>query len=75
MKRVKVIAVVVLSILAVIVCLQNTEVVETKILFASVKMSRALLLIVTFGTGLVVGLLVMSQLHRRFRPPAARERQ
>jgi uncharacterized membrane protein YciS (DUF1049 family) len=74
-KKAKVVAVIVLSILAVIVVLQNTEIVETKILFASMRMSRALLLIVTFGTGFVVGLLVMSQLHRRFRPPEARDRE
>ena len=47
MKKVKLIAIVVISILAFIIFLQNTESVETKILFMKVAMPRAILLIST----------------------------
>ena len=65
MKKAKVIALIVLSILAVIVFLQNTEAVETKLLFMTVTMSRALLLILTFAVGFIGGLIVMSYLLRK----------
>jgi uncharacterized integral membrane protein len=57
MKKAKLAAVVVLSILAVVIVLQNTEVTQTRILFMTVQMSRALLLILTFALGFVAGIL------------------
>jgi uncharacterized integral membrane protein len=57
MKKAKLAAVVVLSILAVVIVLQNTEVTQTRILFMTVQMSRALLLILTFALGFVTGIL------------------
>lgn len=57
-KKVKLIAIVVLSVMAVIIFLQNTEVIQTHILFATVRMSLALLLILTFVLGFVTGVLV-----------------
>lgn len=59
MKKVKIIGIIVVAVLVVIVVLQNTEAVETRILWASVTMPRALLLfgalLVGLGTGFVVG--------------------
>ena len=57
-KKVKLIAIFVLSVLAVIIFLQNTEVTQTRILFWPVEMSRALLLILTFVLGFATGVLV-----------------
>jgi len=57
MKKAKLAAVVILSILAVVIVLQNTKVTETRILLVDVKMSLALLLILTFTLGFVTGIL------------------
>jgi uncharacterized integral membrane protein len=65
MKKVKVIVIIVISILAFIIFLQNTESVETKILFTKVVMPRALLLISTFLVGFVAGLITTSLLLRK----------
>jgi uncharacterized integral membrane protein len=58
MKKAKIIIIAVVSILALIIIFQNREVTTTKILFMTVKMSRALLLILTFGLGFITGLVV-----------------
>jgi putative membrane protein len=60
MKRAKVIITVVISLLVLVLILQNTQAVETKILFMTVTMPRALLLFVTFIIGFVAGLIAMS---------------
>lgn len=65
MKKVKLIAIVVISILAFIIFLQNTESVETKILFMNVAMPRAILLILTFLAGFVAGIITTSLLLRK----------
>ena len=51
--------------LAAIVVLQNTETVETKLLFATLSMPRALLLAVTLGLGILIGLLLGMRRQRR----------
>ncbi len=62
MKGWKVVVLLVLILLAVVILLQNTEVVETRVLFFSLRMPRAVLLLVAtaigFALGLVVSLLV-----------------
>jgi uncharacterized integral membrane protein len=68
-KQIKLIAILFVCIGAVIVFLQNTEVVQTKILFATLRMSMALLLMLTFILGYIVGLISMTQ-FRRTRPKA-----
>ena len=68
-KQIKVIAILFVCIGAVTVFLQNTEVVQTKILFATLRMSMALLLMLTFILGYIVGLISMTQ-FRRTRPKA-----
>ena len=65
MKKVKLIAIIVISILAFIIFLQNTESVETKILFMQVSMPRAILLILTFIVGFVAGTITTSMLLRK----------
>ena len=57
MKKAKIIIVAVIIVLSLIVFFQNTEVVVTKILFAKIEMSRAVLLLLTFGLGVVTGLI------------------
>jgi uncharacterized integral membrane protein len=65
MKKVKMTIVLVVSLIAVIVFFQNTEIVETRLLFAKIAMPRFLLLISTFITGFIVGLITMSYFRRR----------
>ena len=65
MKKAKIAVIIVISILALIIFLQNTEAVETKLLLITVTMSRALLLILTFGLGFVTGLITMSYMTRK----------
>ena len=65
MKKVKLIVIIVISILAFIIFLQNTESVETRILFMRVAMPRAILLISTFLVGFVAGTITTSLLLRK----------
>ena len=65
MKKAKVIGIILISILAVVIFLQNTQAVETKLLFTTVTMSRALLLILTFVAGFATGLITMSYMIRK----------
>ncbi len=53
----RLIAVAVVGILALILVLQNTETVDTRILFITVTMPRAVLLLITFLLGGIAGLL------------------
>ena len=55
-----------LIVLVAVLVLQNTEVVEVRLLFWSLSMSRALLLPLVFAAGLLVGW----ALHRPRRPHA-----
>ena len=57
MAKLKIAAAAVLAVLLVIVIVQNTESVETKLLFVTVTMPRAVLLFLTVLVGFVVGLL------------------
>jgi len=65
MKKAKLIVIIVISILAFIIFLQNTESVETRILFMKVAMPRAILLISTFLAGFVAGTITTSLLLRK----------
>lgn len=58
MKQAKIIAVLILAIVCLIIVLQNTATVETKILFISITMPRAVLLLVTTAIGFALGVLV-----------------
>lgn len=57
MNKFKLIVAVVILLLVIIVFLQNTEAVETKLLFLTITMPRVLLLAVTFILGFVGGLI------------------
>jgi uncharacterized integral membrane protein len=65
MKKAKMIIVLIVSLIAVIVFFQNTEVVVTRFLFAKIEMPRFLLLISTFIMGFIVGLITRSYFRRR----------
>ncbi|HUW20057.1 MAG TPA: LapA family protein [Sedimentisphaerales bacterium] len=62
MKRVKITIAIVVSLLALIIVLQNTQMVETRLLFFTIAMPRALLLIVTFLVGFAMGVISASLL-------------
>jgi len=65
MKKAKIITIVVILLLVLIVFLQNTQAVETKLLFLTVTMPRVLLLFVTFVLGFVGGLVTASYVLRK----------
>lgn len=67
MRKAKLIAIIVISILTVIIFLQNTEPVQARLLFLEVQMSRALLLMLTFALGLVTGILIATNVLRKRR--------
>ena len=54
-RNIKVIIIVIVFLLVLIVVLQNTQSVETKVLFMTITMPRAFLLFLTFLFGGVVG--------------------
>lgn len=58
MPQIKRVALLVLAGLVVIVVLQNTETVQTRILFLTVSMPRAVLLVITTLVGFAIGVLV-----------------
>lgn len=55
MKNWRAVVIIIISLLVLIVVLQNAKSVETKFLFVTVSMPRALLLFVTFLFGFIVG--------------------
>ena len=68
MKRFKMISIAVLAILGVIIILQNTEQVETRILFLSITMPRAILLMGTTLIGFALGVLVALFFPQKEKP-------
>lgn len=65
MNRIKLVAVALAALLTVIVVLQNTETVETKLLFFSLSMPRAALLFGAMAIGFTTGVLVANRLSSR----------
>jgi uncharacterized integral membrane protein len=65
MRRIKLIAIILVSILTLIILLQNTEPVQARVLFAGVQMSLALLMMLTFVLGFIVGILVPTYFLRK----------
>jgi len=61
----KIIAVLVFVLLVLIVILQNTEEVETKLFFVTMNMPRALLLFINLLIGYLLGIVTMIVLKRR----------
>ena len=73
MARVKLALVLVLALVAVILILQNTAPVETRILFATVTMPRAVLLLVTTLIGFALGVIVTFLVGRRKSSPLTKD--
>ena len=65
MNRIKMISMAILTVLGVIIILQNTEQVETRILFLSISMPRAILLMGTTLIGFALGILVSFFFQRK----------
>lgn len=65
MERFKIISIGILALLGVIIILQNTEPVETKLLFLSITMPRAILLMGTTLIGFALGVLASFYFQRR----------
>lgn len=57
-QKIRIFIIAALCLLFLIIILQNTQMVETTILFARISMPRALLLIITFLAGVVTGLIL-----------------
>ena len=69
MKKLRLIVTLVLAVLVVIVVLQNTEAVETHLLFATVTMPRAVLLLTTVLVGFALGILTALVWMRKQHKP------
>ena len=69
MKKLRLIVTLVLAVLMVIVVLQNTDAVETRLLFATVTMPRAVLLLTTALIGFAVGILTSLVWMRKQEKP------
>ena len=68
MNRFKMISITILTILGVIIILQNMETVETRLLFFTIPMPRAVLLMVTTLIGFALGILVSFFFQRKEKP-------
>ena len=60
MKKFKIVLIIIILLMALIVSLQNTEVVETKFLLMTITMPRVLLLLLTFTLGFIGGMIAAS---------------
>ena len=65
MSRWKLIAIVIIAVAAIIVVAQNTQAVETRLLFMTVTMPRAILLLITLLVGFVLGMLAAGRMSRK----------
>jgi uncharacterized integral membrane protein len=65
MNRFKLTSIAILTLLGVIIILQNTEPVETRLLFVSITMPRAILLMGTTLIGFALGILVSFFFQRK----------
>lgn len=63
--KIKLAVAAVVAILVIIVIFQNTEIVQTRLLFITVSMPRALLLIVTLLLGVLLGLMTAVRIRRK----------
>ena len=72
MRRLKLVIASVLGFLLLVIVLQNTDTVETRILSATVELPRAIMLLVAVAFGFVLGM--MSVWWTRRRKPAAEKR-
>lgn len=73
LRRQKNVALVCLLVLVIVLIFQNTEEVETEVLFWQLRMPRALLLGATFVFGTIAGYLLASLRRRRAGAPEGRD--
>ena len=73
MGKARIIIILIVSLLSVIVFVQNRQAVETKLLFAKVTMPLALLLILTFIMGSILGLFIAGYMLRKPQKPASQD--
>lgn len=81
MKQLRLVVLVVLTLLIAVLALQNTETVDTRLLFATVSMPRAVLIFTSAAIGFLLGVLASvfwarksekAAAPREPRPPAER---
>ena len=65
MKKAKVIGIIIISLLVLIIFLQNTQSAETKLLFMTIKMPIVILLMLTVLMGYIGGLVTASYVLRK----------
>lgn len=71
MTKLKLVAAFLLALVAVVLILQNRDPVETQLLFATVTMPRAVLLLLTALLGFAAGILVSLYWNRKSGAPPA----
>jgi len=69
MRKAKIIVILIVSLLSLIVFVQNREAVDTKLLFVTITMPLVLLLILTFMMGSILGLVIASYVLREPHKP------
>jgi uncharacterized integral membrane protein len=69
MRKAKIIVILIVSLLLLIVFVQNRQAVDTKLLFVTITMPLVLLLILTFIMGSILGLVIASYVLREPRKP------
>jgi uncharacterized integral membrane protein len=69
MRKAKIIVILIVSLLSLIVFVQNRQAVGTKLLFVTITMPLVLLLILTFIMGFILGLVIASCVLREPRKP------
>ena len=74
MGRIKLILIVIMAVFCLIVILQNTAAVETRLLFVTITMPRAVLLFITTVIGFLAGVLVTVHFLRNRPSPQPKEK-
>ena len=69
MRKAKIIVILIVSLLSLIVFVQNRQAVDTKLLFVTITMPLVLLLILTFIMGSILGLVIASYVLLEPRKP------
>jgi len=69
MTKVKIVVILIVLLLSLIVFIQNRQAVDTKLIFVTISMPLVLLLILTFITGSILGLIIAGYVLRQPRKP------
>jgi len=76
MRKTKIVVILIVSLLSLIVFIQNRQAIDTKLLFVTITMPLALLLILTFIMGSILGLVIASYVLREpLKPRSPGEKQ